>query len=123
MATDRYTEAYVYIDGRLLAEEASLTISRATNSQAVNTVAKGYGGESPGAASIEISVESAVPSADFDLNPGSFMQTLKPVELTVFAAGKTLTSKGFIISDSFTHGVNTAASISFQFRGSFQDWK
>ncbi len=70
----------------------------------------------------EITVESAVPADDFELNPGKFMADLSVVEFTVFAAGNTLTFKGFIISDNFSHAANSESKLSFQARGSFADW-
>ncbi len=118
-----YSLAYVLVDGAILTEEASVTVNRATNSQAVNTVAKGYAGESPGAASVEIQVSSAVPSSDFELNPGRFMKALKDVEIGVLVAGKQLTARGFIISDSFKHSVNAESMLDFTFRGSFADYE
>ena len=118
-----YTLAYVLVDGSILTEEASVNVNRATNSQAVNTVAKGYAGESPGAASIEIQVTNAVPSADFEMNPGRYMKNLKQVEIGLLVAGKQLTARGFIISDSFKHSVNNESSLDFTFRGSFADFE
>lgn len=118
-----YTLAYVLVDGAILTEEASVNVNRATNSQAVNTVAKGYSGESPGAANCEIQVTNAVPSADFEMNPGRYMKGLKEVEIGVLAAGKQLTARGFIISDSFKHSVNNESNLDFNFRGSFADWE
>lgn len=117
-----YSLANVYVNGSLLAEEASMSVDRATNSQIVNTVAKGYAGESPGAAMTELSVDSAVPAADFELNPGKFMGSLQVVEFTSFVAGRTLTFKGFMISDNFKHAVNSQSMLSFKARGSFSDW-
>lgn len=117
-----YTAAFVYVNGALLTEAASISVKRATNSQAVSTIVKGYGGESQGAAMTEVSVEGAVPAADFELNPGKFMGSLQPVEFTIFAAGKTLVFKGFIISDNFSYAVNSEAKLSFEARGGFSDW-
>lgn len=117
-----YTAANVYINGSLLSEEASVTVNRSTNSQQVITVAKGYAGESPGAAMCEITVESAVPAADFELDPSTFMGELQVVEFTVFAAGNTLTFKGFIISDNFSHAANTESKLTFNARGQFAEW-
>jgi hypothetical protein len=118
-----YSLAYVLVKGSILTEEGSVTVNRATNSQAVNTVAKGYAGESPGAPTVEIQVTSAVPSADFEMNPGPYMAGLKEVEIAVLAAGKQLTAKGFIISDSFKHSVNNESALDFTFRGAFTDWQ
>lgn len=125
MALQRYALCNVFVAGiGILAEEVSCRLKRSTNSQAVATVAKGYAGESPGAAMIEIEVDNAVPSADFELNPGRFMTNLSTAEVT-FAfstGGPHLTVKGFIVEDSFSHSVNNASSLSFTFRGPYTDW-
>ena len=118
-----YTLAYVLVDGAILTEEASVTVNRATNSQPVNTVAKGYAGESPGAQSVQIQVSSAVPSADFEMNPDKYMVGLKEVEIGVLVAGKQLTAKGFIIEDSFKHSVNSESMLDFTFRGSMAKYE
>ncbi len=117
-----YTLAFVTVGGALLTEEASVTVHRKTNSNAVNTVAKGYAGESPGAANCEVQIKNAVPSAAFELDPGPFMKSLQSVEIGVIAAGKQIIVPGFIIEDTFTHGVNQEAMLDFSFRGVFPDW-
>lgn len=118
-----YTLAYCTVDGKLLTEEGSIQVTRATNSQAVNTVAKGYAGESPGAATVEIQVTNAVPAADFELDAGAIMQALKTVEMGVIAAGKQLVARGFIVTDSFKHSVNSESSYDFTFRGGFENFE
>lgn len=119
-----YTLLYVLVDGAILTEEASVTVNRATNSQPINTVAKGYSGESPGAPSVEIMVTSAVPSADFEMDPGRYMKSLKQVEIGLLGpGGKQLTAKGFIISDTLKHSVNAESSLDFTFRGAFTSWE
>lgn len=119
-----YTLVYCTINGALLTEEASVTVTRSTNSQAVNTVAKGYAGESPGAAMMEVDVDNAVPAADFEFDPGDNMAALTPAEMgLVGPGGKRLKGKGFIISDTLKHGVNSESMISFKFRGGFAKWQ
>ncbi len=118
-----YSLAFVTVAGAILTEEASVTVHRRTNSNPVNTVAKGYSGESPGAANCEIQVKSAVPSADFELNPGPYLKALQQVEIGVIAAGKQIVVPGFIIEDTFSHGVNQEATLEFSFRGVFPDWE
>jgi len=122
MSTQLYTLAEVYWNGRKLAEEASVKVARDSKAQVVATVARGFAGMSPGAKDISISVENAVPAADFELNPGEYIDGLVAGEITVFAAGKTLSSKGFIIKDDFSHAVNSEAKLSFDFVGEFADW-
>lgn len=128
MALQLYSQAEVYINGAKLAEEAQVTISRRTNAQAVNTVAKGFAGVSPGAAVIEFKMTNAVPAATFEVNPGQFMGlssggSLQVVEITAFAAGQTLTTKGFIMDDNFSHAVNSEARLEFTAMCEPADWK
>ena len=118
----QYTKAVVYVNSSVLSEEASVTIKRTSGSQPVKTVAKGYAGESPGSPMTEITVSNAVPSADFELDPGQFINLLEIVELTVFAAGKTMTVKGSIIDDNFSHAVDSEAKLEFNFRGGPGSW-
>lgn len=119
-----YALAYVLVDGGILTQEGSVTVNRSTNSQPVSTVALGYAGESPGAAMVEINVRNAVPSADFEMDPGKYMKSLKEVEIGILGpGGKQLTARGFIISDTFEHSVNAESSLSFQFRGKMKGWE
>ena len=118
----RYTKAVVYVNGNLLTEESNCTIKRTDGGNTVKTVAKGFAGRSPGAPMTMITVKNAVPSADFELNPGPFMETTEAVEITVFAAGRTLSVTGFITDDNFQHGVDAAAELEFEFEGGFSDW-
>lgn len=117
-----YTTANVYINGSLLAEEASVTVKRASNSQEIKSVAKGYSGESPGAAMCEVSVESNVPADDFEFDASKAIGEIQVVEFTIFAAGRTLTFKGSIVDDSFSHAVDSPSKLSFNARGAFASW-
>lgn len=118
-----YSKAVVYVNSNLLTEESNVTVKRESGGNAVKTVAKGYGGRSPGAPMTMITVRNAVPSADFEFNPGLNINQTEEVEVTVFAAGKTLTVVGFIISDNFQHGVDAAAELEFEFEGGPSDWQ
>ena len=120
--TQNYTKAVVYVNGKLLAEEGTCTVKRESGGNAVKTVAKGYAGRSPGAAMTMITVKNAVPSADFELNPGAFINNSESCEISIFAAGRTLTVEGFIIDDNFQHGVDAAAELEFNFEGGPSDW-
>ena len=99
-------------------------MTRATNSQAVNTTAKGYAGESPGAKNCEIDVDNAIPSTGFELDPGPYLNALQQAEVgLVGPGGLRAVSKGFIISDTIKHSVNTESILSFKFRGTFPIWQ
>lgn len=115
-----YSLLYCLVNGKLLTEEASVTLTRSTGSQSVMTVAKGYAGESPGAETVEIDITSAVPAADFEFDAGAVMESLQAVEIGLAGpGGKVLTAKGFIISDSLKHSVNSESTYDFKFRGGF----
>lgn len=117
-----YTKATVYVNSVLLAQEASVEVKRTTGAQPVKTIAKGFSGMSPGSPMCTMKVTSGVPSADFELDAGQFMKNLEVVELTVFAAGRTATSKGFITDDNFSHAVDAQSKLDFDFTGQFPDW-
>ena len=118
-----YTLLFQTVNGVLLAQEQSVEIDRATNSQAVSTVAIGYAGESPGAAMVEFTVTSAIPAAGYEYDAGAFMASLTPVQLyTLGPAGKQLKGECFIISDATKHGVNQEATYTFKARGPMALW-
>jgi hypothetical protein len=120
---ETYTKAVVYVNSSLLSEEASVTIKRMSGAQPVKTTAKGLSGFSPGAPMMTISVSNAVPSADFELDPGKMIEGVEIAEVTIFAAGRTLTSKGAILDDNFSHAVETASKLDFEFTGQFAQWE
>jgi hypothetical protein len=119
----QYTLLFETADGALLSQEQSVQVERTTNSQAVSTVANGYSGESPGAAMIEVTVESAVPSGGFEFDAGKKIAALLPTNLfTIGPGGKQLKGQCFIISDSIKHAVNSATAYTFRARGPLAMW-
>lgn len=118
-----YSLMYVLAEGQLLSQHGSATLSRSTNSQPVNTVALGYAGESPGAPMVEFDCECAVPATGFERQWGPEMAALIPAEIGVLMAGQQIRMKGFIISDTFAHSVNSEAKYSFKFRGGPADFE
>lgn len=122
MSTGLYSNAEIYFNGSKLAEASSVKIARDSKASVVETIGRGFAGITPGAKMITISVTNAVPSGDFELNPGRYVGQNIVGELTVFAAGRTLTSKGFLISDSFSYATNAQSELGFEFVGEFADW-
>lgn len=125
MAADssNYSKATVYINGLLLTEESSVTVKRTSGKNPVKTVVKGLAGFSKGAGMVEISVSNAVPSADFELDPGQFVFGEEDVEVTIIAANRTLTTTGQILDDNFTHAVDSEAKLDFNFTGQPAQWQ
>jgi len=118
-----FTTALVYIEDALLSMEARVTVRRTSGSNPVITSALGYAGESPGAPMTEIDVTNAVPSSDFEFDPGRFMRLLKLSKVTIFAAGKQLTTRGQIHEDNFSAAANSESTLEFRFRGQFAEWQ
>ena len=132
-----YSNAEVYINGSKLVEEANVSVSRHTNAQKQYTLARGFAGMVTGCSEIEIKVTNAVPSAKFELNPGSFMGMspntdtsrgggvfggLRPLEVTIYAASSQLHTRGFMTSDNFNHAVNAASTLEFALVCDPADW-
>lgn len=109
-----YSNAYVVIEGRLLTQEASVSIEKVSNSKPRNTLAKGFAGMSLGAGLAEVSVENAVPSKDFEWHPDFFLRTGQAVEVGIAMASRQTLIKGFITSVTYSHAVNDAAKMSFK---------
>lgn len=120
----KYTRALVLADGALLAEMSDVTITRNSGAQPVHTTAKGLAGFSPGSQETTISVSNGVPAADMELDPGAYMKFGKVITLTVqLDSGKSLKCKGQVMQDSFSHSVNSPASLKFEFHGGPSSWE
>jgi hypothetical protein len=118
-----YSLAFVTVNGPLLSQEQDVTITRTTNAVPVSTVVIGYAGDSPGAPMAEIDVQNAVPAIGFEFDPSKWMASLTPVQLIILGpGGLALKFVAQIYSDTFGHGVNKAASLSFKARSAFQLW-
>lgn len=121
-----------------LSEYADVKITRNSGLLPVDTAAKGFAGFTPGAPFLEIEVGNAVPNADFEYNSGSdqiggaggvdvgpntqAIPAFTPIQMTLVAAGRTLTSDGCIMSDDLSYAINSEAKLNFRFRGEWADW-
>lgn len=106
-----------------LAEASSISLDFSTNSNPVNTLGNGYGGESPGASMCEISVDSAIPEVGFEFDPTQFMANLSKVKFLTVLANSLQQFDGFIITVNVTTAVNSEAKLSFKARGSFNKFQ
>lgn len=118
-----YTATYVTFDGKLLAEEASITIDKKSGLNPVYTVAKGFAGMAVGASSIEMTIETATPAADFEVNPDPYLRTGKLVEIGAVMSGRQTVGKFFITDATYSHAVNQESKLTMKFMGSFKDWE
>ena|SRR5688572_7206932 len=118
-----YASGYVQVDGKTLTEETSLTLEKKSGLNPVMTVINGFSGMSQGATTVEISIDSAVPSRDFEFNPDRYMRLGSVVEVIVQMAGRLTTVKGFITEASYSHSVGDAAKLSMKLMCKFEDFE
>lgn len=120
MSVQLYSSAFATINGKLLTEEASITVTKSSGLNPVFTVNKGFAGMSQGAATAEIDIDNAVPSADFEFNPDSFMQEGSTIEIGIIMAGRQTVFVGFITSATYAHSVNQEAKMSMKIMAGFE---
>lgn len=125
-----YVVAYVTIASPslgksvLLTEHAECTLTRNSNANPVRTVGKGFAGVSPGAPDCEIDIQNAVPAADFEVDPGTDIFENNVVEVGIVGpGGKTAQTSGFIMSDTFSHGVGKEGTLAFKIHAAYPKWQ
>jgi hypothetical protein len=118
-----YTKVLVYVNGSLLTENADVKITRNSGLLPVNTTYRGFAGFTQGAPFIEIEIGNAVPLAGFEYDPGTDEQNANFVNLTLVAAGQTLSSDGGIMGDDLSYAINTESKLNIRFHGEFADWQ
>lgn len=130
-----YNNAYLYIDGRLVAEAVTIQTALQRVDSDVMDIRKGWAGISAGPAFRTISVTSMVPLAGSEfpyeeayLNKQRVQLLIEnasgEVNATTGSAGpaKACLSQGYITSVSRNSGVGQNYTISFTFRGTPQDF-
>ncbi len=118
-----YSNAELFVNGTFLAEEASVSMKKSSGLNAVFTVGNGFAGMTQGTPTIEITVESAVPSADLEFNPDSFMLVGEVVDVRLVMANRETNVKGFCTEASYTHGVNDSSKLSMTFMCRFGEFE
>lgn len=115
----KYAIGLVYVNGSLLAEESQMSISRSSSSSPVMTLHAGYAGSHPGAEILDIQVTSNFPSTYLEFDPGQFIYGARSVEFDCVMGGQVMSFFGQVISDNFSHAVNSNSQIQFTARGRF----
>lgn len=118
-----YSATYCTWNGKLLAEEVSVTIDKKSGLNPVFTVAKGFAGMALGAGSIEITIESAAPSADFEVNPDQYLMKGVMAELGFVMSGRQMSLKAFITDATYSHAVNQESKLSIKAMASLSEWE
>jgi hypothetical protein len=118
-----YSNAFVTINGQLLIEEASVTVDKKSGLLPVMTVAKGFAGMTQGASYAEVTIDEAVPSADFEFNPDNYMKTGAIVEVGVIMASRQTVFKGFITDATYSHSVNNESKLTMKLMVAFENFE
>ena len=101
-----YSAIYATMNGKMLCQEVSITIDDKSGLLPVLTVPLGFAGVALGAGMTEFTIESATPSADFEVNPSQFLIKGVMAEFGFFMSGRTRQFKAFIIDATYSHAVN-----------------
>ena len=118
-----YSNAFCTLDGKILSEEASISVEKKSGLMPVYTVPKGFAGMSQGAVYCEVTIECAVPAIDFEFNPDSYMRTAQVVEVGIVMANRQTVFKGFITDATYSHSANQESKLIIKIMTQFADFE
>ncbi len=121
-----YNQAYVYIDGQLLAENTTVATHMERSSTDIFSITGNYEGQDVGPFIRIIEATNVFPAAGGDINYEKLMFDNTTIEMMItdagtdqlFETGGTVVSTGRIVSVTRSAGVGKNYSISFTFKGS-----
>jgi hypothetical protein len=118
-----YADIRAQIDGVLLTEAANVSLEKRSGLNPVYNI-EGFGGMSQGATTMEVTIETNVPSREFQFNPDPYMRIGQVVELKLYMTdSKVTTAKGFITDATYSHSVNDAAKLSMKLLCRYSDFE
>jgi hypothetical protein len=118
-----YTNCFVTLDNTILSEATTITINHDPRLVEVETLAGGLKGMAEGSKRMTVTIDNAVPSADFEIDPTRYMVAGTRVDFGAVAAGRQLQQSMWITSSSFTRGVNQEPRVSISLTGPFKEWE
>lgn len=119
----KYSAAHITMENALLAEAGSISIRKNPAINPVLTLLLGWAGFSQGASSCEMTIDSAVPSADFEVNPDKFMVKGKLVEIGAVMGNRQMTGKMVITGADYSAAVNQEARVQITLQGPLAPWE
>jgi hypothetical protein len=95
-----YDQVYIYINGKLLAENTSVSTSLESDQQEVKTLVRGFAGISPGPVHRVIDLENVVPvkGMEFAIEKAFLESAELDVRLQLGGSGAKYEGKGFVRS-------------------------
>lgn len=122
-ALQDFANAFVYLDGLLLTTSSQVTVEKKSGLNMVETTVLGLAGAVRGSSRVEISVENAIPSADFEVNPDPFMETGRIVEIKIVMGSRVSIHNGYLTDATYSHSVNDASKVNVKFTGKFGNFE
>lgn len=120
MALELYDQLYIELNGKLLAENTSLSVDLTSDDQDVMTTVKGWSGVSPSPDMRTISGEGVIASTkgiEVDMEQWKVDRTEVTARVIFGGSGKSFVSKGVIKKVSASAGVGQTAKVTFEFTG------
>jgi hypothetical protein len=111
---------YILIDGQFQAEASNISVNGQSGAQAVETIANGLSGKTPGSKRIEFALTSAVPTGGMEFD---FVQACSDGayhEVQIVYGAKTIVSKGWFQDFSLGQSTNASTEASANFIGTFE---
>ena len=127
MALDLYDQVFMEVNGKLLAENTSVTTGITGDDQPVETTVHGWNGISPAPKKRAISLENVVPSTkgiELDFEQWFLDSTELTFRLVLGGSGKSTISKGFLTKPAdISAGVGQTTKLSCEFTGTAAPFK
>jgi len=120
MALELYDQLFIKLNGKLLAENTSLSVDLTSDDQDVMTTVKGWSGVSPSPDMRTISGEGVVASTkgiEVDMEQWKVDRTEVTARVVFGGSGKSFVSKGVIKKVSASGGVGQTVKVTFEFTG------
>ena len=114
-----YSQLYLFINGKPLAENVSLETALEADIQDVFTVMRNWAGITPAPIVRTVTANNVVPLPGVEFDFEQKMLDFEEVEIQLQEAGsgKTCVSNGYIVAVPRSAGVGQTTTISFTFRG------
>lgn len=119
----RFANITAYINDDVMSYASSVGIKRMSNAKKVDTMVRGFAGMNQGSPSMQLSIETKVPAAGFEYDPGQDILDQNPVDITLVRGdGATMTVQGIPDSDDLSKSVDNEAGLKFDFNCPFGLW-
>lgn len=107
----------LYYNGRLLAEISECTYRLEANNNDVDTMQKGFAGQSKGPRRVVISFTTAIPKAGYERDFHDVIERDRTVRFVFVDGDKRRTSEGKLQSHESSRSTGASASTAYEFRG------